>query len=102
MGIRQKKVLKLQKFSGIGLLSFVKRKRPKDGVGAYSAKYTILNYLQFHSVRTNIYKIDTSCMENYIYTICPRSSDPFKIITYYIKWSLLLTAYQSVYFKCPG
>ena len=29
-------------------------------------------------------------MDNMIYTVCPRSSDPFYVVKYHIKWVTLL------------
>ena len=43
------------------------------------------------------FSLFASSVLNDIDTVCPRSSDPIYIVTYYIKWSLLLR--HTVYFR---
>ena len=42
----------------------------------------------------NVY---TQIMRKGLYTVCPRSSDPFYMVTYYITWNALLLGHTVRY-----
>ena len=65
----------------------------KVGIVSIRTEHANMDPNFFYYNPTNGYMVSN----NHIYTICPRSSDPFYLVSYFIKWVFLDTGYYLGY-----